>query len=266
MKTLATLLLLCVTIGVANAQSWSKNLGINYAFTNPTGGMKQYIRYGNGVSLSYMAEEPLHRLAVGLELNWTGYGHSKKQENYTFPDGTVAPMNIVVNNSIITVMATSRLYLLINRPIQPYATLKAGYSLFRTQLQILDPNDKDSCEPVESHILSNDGTMVYSAGGGVRIDLGWLFKRERAKYYIDFGSTMIQGGRVSYMNENPPDPNTSHAGMSTRVKEVTAQFINTQTQVVHSHHVGYLYNSFVQMMDFRLGLTINLGERGFARL
>ncbi len=53
---------------------------------------------------------------------------------------------------------------------------------------------------------------------------------------------------------------TTHSSMSTRVQDVDAQFINTQTQVVHTHHVGYLYNSFVQMMDFRLGLTVNIGN------
>ena len=262
MKTLTTLLLLSITVGVANAQSWSPNFGMNYAFTIPTGGMKQNIRYGNGFTINMMAEAPSHRLAAGLELNWTDYGHSKKREDYAFPDGNVAPMDVVVTNSITTLMATTRLYLLVNGPVRPYATLKAGYSFFRTDLRIMDPDDQDSCKPVESDKLSKDGTMVYSAGGGLRVDAAWLFRKApKARYYIDLGATMTQGGRVSYMNENPPDPATSHAAMSsTRVKEVDGQFINTQTQVVHSHHVGYLYNSFVQMMDVRLGLTLNFGN------
>jgi hypothetical protein len=263
MKSLTTTLLLLIAFAAADAQSWIPTLSTNYAFTMPTRGMKQYIRYGNGLSLNLLAEAPSHRIAAGLEVNFTGYGHSKTQQDYTFPDGTVAPMNVVVNNNITTLMASTRLYLLLKGPVRPYATVKAGYSFFRTKLEILDPDDDDSCKPLERSILSKDGTLVYSAGGGVRIDMAWIFRkvREKDKFYLDLSATMIQGGRVNYMNEDAPNPTTSsHSGMSTRVQEVDGQFINTQTQVVHSHHVGYLYNSFVQMMDFRLGLTVNIGN------
>ncbi|MEJ0029638.1 MAG: hypothetical protein WDO15_04400 [Bacteroidota bacterium] len=55
--------------------------------------------------------------------------------------------------------------------------------------------------------------MVYSAGGGVRIDMAWIFKkvRQKDKYYFDLSATMIQGGRVNYMNEDAPDPYGNHA-------------------------------------------------------
>ena len=262
MKTLAILFFATIAIGTATAQPWSRNFGMNYGFTMPTAGMKQNIRYGNGLSLNMLFEDPSHRLAAGVEFNWTGYGHSKSTQDYTFPDGTVAPMNVVVNNSFTSIMANARLYLLVDGPIRPYATVKAGYMFFNTKLTIIDPDDTDSCEPVEKDILSKDGTMVYSAGGGVRIDAAWLFKKApKGTYYIDLGTTMTQGGRVNYMNEDAPDPGyTSHNSMSTRVKEVEGRFVNTQTQVVHAHHVGYLYNSFVQMVDFRLGLIINFGN------
>ncbi|MEI9920344.1 MAG: hypothetical protein WDO14_16345 [Bacteroidota bacterium] len=260
MKSLTAALMVLIAISGANAQSWTPNFSTSYVFTTPTRGMKQYIKYGNGLSMSLLAEAPSHRIAAGLEFNWSGYGHSKTEQDYTFPDGSVAPMNVVVNNSITTLMATTRLYLILKGPVRPYASVKAGYSFFRTKLLILDPDDDDSCKPVESNLLSKDGTLVYSAGGGVRIDGSWIFKKwEKNKYFIDFSSQMTQGGRVNYMNEDAPASATSHMGMSTRVKEVDGQFINTQTQVIHSHHVGYLYNSFVQMMDFRLGMTVNIG-------
>jgi len=259
MKSLATFVLALAIVATANAQEWTPSFGANYAFTLPTGGMKENVRFGNGAALNVMFEAPSHRLAAGLELNFSGYGHSKSEQDYEFPDGTVAPMNVIVNNTFTNLMATTRLYLLVDGPVRPYATVKAGYSFFRTRLVIEDPNLEDSCKPVESDLLSHDGTFVYSAGGGVRIDAGWIFKSQpRGRWYIDVSSSMTQGGRVNYMNEDAPDPTATH-NMSTRSKEVEAEFINTQTQVVHSHHVGYMYNSFVQMMDFRLGVTFNIG-------
>ncbi len=259
MKALTTFALALVIIGCANAQKWSNTFGMDYGFTLPTGGMKPYIKYGNGFNLSFLSEAPSKRIATGLEFNYINYGHSKTEQEYTFDDGTVAPMNVIVNNSVFNLMAMTRLYLVVDGPVRPYATFRAGYTWFGTRLNIVDPDDTDSCEPVESNRLSHDGTFAYSAGGGVRIDAAWIFKKiEKGYVYIDISSNILQGGRVNYMNEDAPDPK-SHS-MSTRAKEVQAQFINKQTQVVHSHHVGYMYNSFVQMMDFRLGVSAKISR------
>jgi hypothetical protein len=260
MKSLAIVLLVLMTIGTTHAQSWNKSIGMTYGFTLPTGGMKQNIRYGNGFSMSMLFTTPSKRLSIGPEFIYGNYGHSKSKQDYVFPDGTSAPMDVIVNNNFINMMGTARLNLIVDGPIRPYATVKIGYSLFSTQLSIVDPDNGDSCEPVESNILTRDGTMIYSAGGGLTIDVASIFKKAPGgRMYIDLSSTITQGGRINYMNEDAPDPHMSH-NSSTRAEEVTARFINTQTQVVHEHHVGYLYNSFVQMLDFRLGFTLNLSR------
>lgn len=257
MRSLTIISLVLAAIGTAHAQTWNRTFGADYGFTLPTGGMKQNIRYGNGVSMNLLFTDPSNRIAVGPEFMYTNYGHSKSSLDYEFPDGTTAPMNLMVNNDIFSLMATGRLYLLVDGPVRPYATVKGGYSFFRTRLTIVDPDETDSCEPVESNILSRDNTMIYSAGGGIRMDAAWIFKKaKRGVVFIDLSSTMTRGGRVNYMNEDAPDPHLSH-NTATRTKEVEAKFINTQTQVVHEHHVGYMYNSFVQMMDFRLGISVN---------
>lgn len=256
MKTLMVFCLALITFGSAHAQ-FNRSFTMNYGFALPTGGMKQYIQYGNGAVLAYMLQAPSSRLAFGLEVGITGYGRSKTSQDYEFADGTTAPMDVIVNNTYTTVMAVTRLYLIQNGPVRPYASVRAGYTFFRTQLGIYDPDISDSCEPVESNLLSKDQTFAYSAGGGLTIDAGWLFKKAKpGRWFIDISSNILQGGRVNYMNEDPPDMNNTHR--NTRAKEVEARFINTETQVVHDHHVGYMYNSFVQMVDFRLGLKINL--------
>jgi opacity protein-like surface antigen len=259
MKTLALISVALLVFGSAAAQSWKSTFGMNYAFSLPTGGMKPYIKNGNGLTMNLLFEAPSHRIATGLEFAYTGYGHSKSEQEYVFEDGTVAPMNVFVNNSFTSIMAMTRLYLLVDGPVRPYVTFRAGYTHFATRLSIVDPDDFDHCEPVEKAILSRDGTLAYSAGGGLRIDAGLLFKKaEKGRFYFDISSNILQGGRVNYMNEDAPDPGTPHKSSPTRAKEVEARFIDTRTQVVHTHHVGYLYNSFVQMMDFRLGFSMRV--------
>lgn len=257
MKNLTIFILAIVAITTANAQSWRPTFGMNYGFTLPAGGMKPYIKNGHGISMNFLAEAPSQRIAAGVEFNFTGYGRSKSEQEYTFSDGSTAPMNVIVNNYFMNLMGVTRLYLVPDGPIKPYVTFKAGYTWFDTNLAIVDPDDTDSCEPVESNMLSKDGTFSYSAGGGVTVDLSWIFRNmERGVFYVDLSSNVLQGGRVNYMNEDPPQSNGTHT--TTRAKEITAEFIDTQTQVVHAHHVGYLYNSFVQMMDFRLGVQMRV--------
>lgn len=258
MKTLTTFILAMAAISGACGQSWTPTFGMGYGFSLPTGGMKPYIKNGHGANFNVLFEAPSKRIATGVELGFTGYGHSKSTQEYSFDDGSTAMMNVIVNNNYLNLMATTRLYFITDGPVRPYATFKAGYTWFMTNLKIVDPDDTDSCEPVESNMLSHDGTLAYSAGGGVSIDMAWIFKKmQRGNFYIDLSSNILQGGRVNFMNEDPPQAAGSH-NMTTRVEEVTAPFINTQTQVVHAHHVGYLYNTFVQMMDVRLGMSMKI--------
>jgi hypothetical protein len=134
--------------------------------------------------------------------------------------------------------------------------MKAGYSWFNTNLNIYDPDDFDSCEPVETALLQKDGTWIYSVGGGLTYDLSSVFKKLHTEFlFINVSAFYTQGGTVNYMNTDVPDGHHSSSPPN-RTGDLEATFINTQTQVIHKHHVGYVYTSFAQMMDFRLGLTI----------
>lgn len=233
-------------------------MGVNYAFTNPTGGMKQHIRRGNGVVLNTYWTAPSQRISVGFEINWSQYGSDMSSQDYEFPDGTIAPMNIKVNNGFTNYMGNVRLYLLPTGLFRPYAELKGGYSSFATTLLVLDPDDTDNCEPVDSEVLKREGTMAYSAGGGLRIDLASMSRRARpGRAFIDLSINATQGGRVDYMNTDAPNHSPQHT--TPRANDVETEFINTQTQVVHKHHVGYVYSSFMQATDFRVGMMFTMG-------
>jgi hypothetical protein len=257
-KLLSLVFALCSALtGVAQIQPFQ--MGFGYVYTAPTGGMKQYIKHGDGFIWNAYWTVPSQRVSLGFEANRSMYAWSTSTQDYTFPDGVVAPMDINVSNSFINRTGNLRVFLLTKGHVRPYTEVKFGYSQYKTTLTIVDPNDQDDCAPVDKEILKKDGNAMYSIGGGVRVDLAAFSRyRESGKWFLDFSVNAMQGGRVDYMNTNAPSTATPHH-TTTRSTEVEAEFINTQTQVVHKHHVGYVYNSFIQATDFRLSLSFALG-------
>jgi hypothetical protein len=256
--TLTSILLLCT---VAAFAQWQGGLGMDFTYAQPTRGMKQNISQGGGLTLNFEMFNPEYRVLPTFEMNYIIYGRDKTTQTYDFGDGSFADMDMIVNNEVLTVSGGVKILLRKQGLIMPFATMKAGRAFFTTNLAIFDPDDGDHCEPVDSDLLQRDGTWVYSAGGGLRIDLAALFgkKLQPGNLFLDFSVNSIQGGRVNYMNVDAP-ANAGQHSMGTRTQDVEADFINTQTQVVHQHHVGYLYNSFVQMVDFRVGLSMRLDK------
>jgi hypothetical protein len=253
-----TALIMILTVIGATAQRWSPEMGANYVYTTPMGNMKSNIRQGHGVVLDFGMITPSKRFAIGAELQYTMYGYDKSTQEYDMNDGTTALMEVTVSNSFANVMAYGRYYFLTEGNFQPYLAVKGGYSHYSTDLNIYDPDDWDSCEPVDSDILQKDGTMVAALSAGFRLDFSSLFRRSTpGRLYIDFNTTISQGGNVKYMSTDAPT-HQSHVHGAT--DSVEAEFINTQTQVVHSHHVGTLYSSPVQQLDFRLGVSFRINR------
>jgi hypothetical protein len=248
-----TLLFCLILSHVALAQLQSYEIGVGYTFAAPIATMKQNISHGNGITMDfYVTPEKISRLAIGLDMNYTVYGYDKSKQEYTFDDGTTARMDIIVDNSFFNLMLGGR-YLLTNsqeKNLKPYVALKGGYSWFGTHLNIYDPDDDDHCEPVETDILIKDGTFSISAGAGLQWDLKGIFKKKSPnRLLFNIGANMTLGGKVNYMNTDAP----THHHPNHQPSDVTAQFVNTQTQVVHEHHVGYVYTSFLEMVDFHAG-------------
>lgn len=252
MKTLSLFFLLALS-HLAIAQIQNYEFGVGYTYSSPIGTMQQNIKRGNGVTLDfYVTPEHMSRFAFGADLNLTIYGTDESKQEYTFNDGTTAKMDIIVNNYFTNFMVGGRYYLTETegRKILPYVMLKGGYSWFRTDLNIYDPDDNDHCEPVETDMLIKDGTFLFSGGAGLHYDLSNVFKKWSSNRFIfNISASLTLGGQVNYMNTDPPDHSSGNHSQS----DVTAQFVNTQTQVVHEHHVGYVYNSYVEMVDLRAG-------------
>jgi hypothetical protein len=255
MRTLT--LLFCLTISVATyAQLKNTEFGLGYTYAAPLATMKQNIRQGHGFTMNYyFIPEKNKRFAFGIDASYTIYGYDKSKQRYEFDDGSTARMDIIVNNSFVNVMAGVR-YLLVpgtEKSIQPYVSLKAGYSWFRTNLNIYDPDDNDHCEPVDTDMLLQDGTFIVSPGAGFYWDLSTIFKKkEPNRFFFNVAASLTLGGRVRYMNTDAPTLNQDTH------ENIHAQFVNTQTQIVHEHHVGYVYSSYVEMIEIRGGFVYRL--------
>jgi hypothetical protein len=242
----------------AHAQKWGSEFGLNYVFVKPVGGMGQIIAQGHGGSLNFGFVKPDGRLSLGLDMSVAQYGRDKSRQEYTLSDGTVAPMDIIVSNTFVNFMAYTRWYLGVEGVLRPYLTGKLGYSGFSTNLNIYDPDEFDHCEPVDSDVLYNDGTMIAVVGAGAKIDLASAFKQlPKGKFYFDGNVNFTQGGQVHYMNADGP---THHHSTTPDSDMVMAKFVNTQTQIVHEHHVGSLYSSAVQMTQVQVGFSMNISR------
>lgn len=142
--------------------------------------------------------------------------------------------------------------------LRPYLVGKLGYTGFYTDLTINDPDDWDHCVPVDEEVLYEDGTILTAMGAGIKIDLASVFnKLQTGKFFIESNINFVHGGDVRYMNA---DADPQHHKPALDVGHVTADFRNTQTQIVHKHHVGHLYESTVQMTEIRVGFSMNISR------
>ncbi|MBT1697997.1 hypothetical protein KK083_13980 [Fulvivirgaceae bacterium PWU4] len=235
----------------AFAQSWELGSGFNLA--QPVGSMTRTMNNAFGIDLNFSRSFKAP-FSLGIELGFGSYGSEKSRQKYTFDDGTVTETDVLVSNDIFNARIAGRYFLRNGKLINPYLVGKLGITTFSTTLTIQDPEDEFSCHPLESDVLSRDHTYTASGGAGVRVDFSSIFRKMDAeRFYFDLNAVATQGGNVRYMNSevDPSQPAPD--------QDVMAKFINTQTQVIHEHHVGYVYSSLLNMVEYRFGVICRLG-------
>lgn len=235
------------------AQQWE--LGSDFNMALPRGSMAKTMNNAFGLTIGASRTFTLP-FSVGIELGFGNYGHQSTPQQYTFSDGTVTETNVNVSNNIVNAGLSGNYFIRPGKKVNPYIHTRVGWSWFTTKLYIEDPADEFSCHPIESEILSNDNTYFVSGGAGLRLDFSTLFRKmEPQRFSFDFSVRTVRGGTVQYMNVN--NPSAPHPAPE---KDVMAKFVNTQSQVIHEHHVGYLYGSVLQMTEYRMGVIFRSGR------
>lgn len=241
------------------------DLSAGYTYSRPQQQMGTYIKQAHGLQFQALYNVPNSRLAVGAAIGFNGYGNQTTRQTYRFSDGSSTETDVLVSNSFTTFNAIARLDLLPAAIVTPYLTGQAGYTVYRTTLYIENPDDPDGCKPLENKALLNDGAFSLSGGGGVRWDLSSIFKKAaRERFFADLSALYTQGGSVSYMNVNIPATPATHqhypVPASSDVSSYNTRFINPDSQVVHEHHVGNVYSSYIRMLEFKLGFVYRISR------
>jgi hypothetical protein len=251
MKTLRLLLPVVLLTTTVFAQKWE--LGMDFNVSQPIGGMERTMDNAFGANI-FGARNLKGPFSIGLEMGYSNYGSQTTEQEYFFDDGTSTITDVVVNNNIFNVNITGKWFLRNSKKLNPYVTGKLGWSRFSTNLYIEDPEDETSCEPLESDVLYHDETFTASAGAGMRLDFSSIFSKMPSDlFYVDMSILTVRGGTVSYMNVDLDPSQPAPA------KDVMAKFINTDTMVIHEHHVGHVYSGLVDMLQYRLGFIFKPG-------
>jgi hypothetical protein len=256
------LFLLQIILAACTAAFAQYDLSANYTYSRPQQQMSTYINNAHGMQAQGLYRIPNSRFAAGIGIGINGYGSQSTRQTYRFSDGATTETDVNVNNTFLTFNAIARMDLLTSGVVIPYLTGQAGYSLYRTTLYIENPDDPDGCRPLENKALLSDGAFSVSGGGGIRWDLASIIKgAAKDKFLVDFSVLYTQGGPVQYMNVNiPVTPEHHHAATTDNISPYNARFINPANQIVHEHHVGDVYQSYIQMMEFKLGIVYRLAK------
>jgi hypothetical protein len=217
--------------------------------SQPVSGMKRDMNNAFGTTADIARKLKNAPFSFGTEVAVGSYGTQDTMQEYTFDDGTTTETNVHVSNNITNLRLTGKYFLRSDKKFNPYVSAKAGWAWFTTRLTIDDPEDVDGCTPLVNDVLQRDNTYSVSAGAGARLDFTTLFRNmSEQRFFFDFSVHAVQGGRVQYMNIHQDSKNTPPTS------DVMAKFINTRTQVIHTHHVGYVYTNMLNMMEYRFGV------------
>ncbi|MGC1242737.1 MAG: hypothetical protein WA874_14195 [Chryseosolibacter sp.] len=249
MKTIPLLILVSALTASHLLVAQSLEMDAAFHLSQPIGPMARNMNNAFGLSLG-LEKYFKTPFSAGLQMSFGNYGYQTSRQQYTFSDGSVTETNVNVGNNIFNMFLTGKHYLRNHKPVNPYLSAKAGWMWFSTNLTVEDPGDAFSCHPIESEIIARDNTYSVSGGAGLRLDFNTIFNRmEIQRLFFDLNVHATHGGIVEYMNvrQDPRQPVPD--------RDIMVRFLNTQSQVVHEHHVGYLYSSVLSMMEYRFGVV-----------
>jgi hypothetical protein len=271
MKFISTLLLTSFLYLSVAGQGWK--LTGNYSFGLPQQQMGKNIQPAHSLQtgILYQLCGNLSQLSVGFGLGIGSYANKRIDQTFQFDNNTASVVPVNYSSNTFNVNFQTRFDLLKgNYLVTPYINAKGGLYNFFSTIYIDDPNDAGGCHALEQKTLMNDNTMYWSAGGGLQIDPKIFMKgcscqkknsdnkKAKSNLQIDLGANVIHGGTMSYINTKhlvDAQTVTDPAG-----KPLQVQFINASSQQIHEHTVAQVYTSTLRMIEFTLGITLQLGN------
>jgi len=244
----------------------------SYLFNSPQNFMRSSLDQSHGFAMDYYGSVKKTNYYTGISFNMGIYGYHTEPIDFTATDGSIVKTNLNITNSynswsIYHKYRFSRFEENGGRLI-PFIDARTGWAFFRTSLYIEDPEDVSNCEPLEQDIMQKDNTWNVYGGAGFDFLLSGLRNKEnpspcqglQSYFTVSFGYNY--GGKVSYMNVDRDGSNTTsqhNHGTSPESGDQSAYYttwVNTQSQVTHQHHTGYLYNSPVRMLEIKAGFVL----------
>jgi hypothetical protein len=260
MRYVSTLFLVSFISLSAKSQQWK--LTSSYSLGIPQQEMKKNIPPAHSLQAGvlYQLPGPLKQLSVGIELGIGMYADKRIKQTFQFDNNTAAVVPVNYTSNVFNANMQARLNLLSDKNyVIPYINAKGGLYNFFSNVYIEDPQDAEGCHALDRENIINDKTIYWSAGGGLQIDLAIFSKHKRSgRVMIDISANTIHGGTIDYIN-------TKHLIDAQTIsdpegKPLNVQFINASTQAIHEHTVAQVYTSPLRMLEFRAGVTVNLGN------
>jgi hypothetical protein len=256
MKTLYLVLL----VGLCNSASSQLSFYGGYAGAVPKGSMNNNINMLHSFNAggNYVIPGSCGHLQAGIDLGIGTYANESKEQTFNFGNGSSTKTFVIYSSNVLQLNLAAKALLFKNAILNPYASVKAGWASFYSNIFIEDPADPNGCKALDQRNILKDGTITGSFGAGVMLDLSMfcpnLTKGARS---IDFSINHIRGGNISYINTkklidaaNPP--------MNSEGKAVNVKFVNATTQQIHEHQVAEVYTTPLKFMEFKVTAVFNL--------
>lgn len=259
MRYIYTLFFIVLSL-FASAQ-FSVNTG--YSMSLPQQKMADNINPLHSLTSGIMYNLPgvFDRIQVGIDAGWGMYANTRKMQTFNFGNGTSTETWVNYSSNVIQGSFTSRVFLLKNKNILPYASGKVGYTSFYSRIYIEDPDDPNGCKALDQHNLIKDGTIMAGFGAGLQVNWNVFRRNSRKKdAFIDISVNNIRGGNVDYINTKKLiDANNPPTG--TDGKPLNVRFINATTQEIHEHEVAEVYTTPLRMLEFKVSAVFCLNHK-----
>ncbi len=250
-------LLLASSFVAAQAQF---QLGFNYMFSAPIGTLGENIQPVNSFTMSGAANLKANKhFVLGGEISIGTYAHTKQKQTYTSPsDGQSTTTDVDFNSNLYNYHVIAGYEFTLCTNVIPYVTAKVGGSSFSTEILIQDPNDPHSCEPLDQQTAFHDAAFSAGAGAGVRVDAGSIFNKSRkGRVWFNFSADYLWGTSLDYINVKYLSPDQKSQNLVSR--EVSARFVDVHTNEIHEHNIAQVYNSSINLLNFKIGVIRTFG-------